>query len=110
MNEATSKLFPTVLKLAELCGSEWPGYHHAAEKTLAGEGRLRQALFNTPAKGRLLDPDSCLVLFGSFARYEMVEGSDYDWALLIDGVVNSQHSQQVRIIASAMAAAKLIEP
>ncbi len=47
---------------------------------------------------RLLDPDSSLVLCGSFARYEMVPGSDCDWTLLINGVVNNQHAETARKI------------
>src|SRR5271168_2486907 len=34
----------------------------------------------------------------------MLKGSDCDWALLIDGVVNTQHTRQARELASAIKA------
>ena len=41
---------------------------------------------------RILSSNVSLVLFGSFARQEFVEGSDYDWSLLIDGGVDKDHA------------------
>ena len=75
---------------------------------LAAEKALRSAL--SLAGGRLLDSDSCLVLYGSFARHEMTEGSDYDWSLLIDGEVNNEHAAQAQSISEALGKAKLIQP
>jgi predicted nucleotidyltransferase len=110
MSEASGTPFPTVLKLAKSYGFSWPGYQLATEGTANAENKLRQALREVHSKSRILDRDSSLVLFGSFARHEFLEGSDYDWALLIDGVVNSHHTQQARSIAGALANAKLIPP
>ncbi|WP_409213754.1 hypothetical protein [Prosthecobacter sp.] len=50
----------------------------------------------------MLDWDSSLVLCGSFARYEMVPGSDCDWTLLINGVVSNQHARTARSIERAI--------
>lgn len=40
----------------------------------------------------------------------MVRGSDYDWTLLVDGVVNSQHAEQARRIDACLKAAGLKRP
>lgn len=60
--------------------------------------------------GRILDTDSSLVLFGSFGRYEMVSGSDCDWTLLINGVVNNRHAEDARLIHRAIETARLEDP
>jgi hypothetical protein len=101
--------FPTVEKLAVSCGCRWRGYRIAAEETAKAEKAIRKAL-ESIAASRALDADSSLVLNGSFARHEMLKGSDYDWFLLIDGVVNTQHIQQTRGIAKAIKAAGLPSP
>jgi len=99
--------FPTVKKLAEECGSEWSHFREAAEVTARTEEVFRQAIQDEGSKagvpqGRLLDTDSSLVLFGSFARHEMVPGSDCDWTLLINGVVNNRHAHDARLIERAI--------
>jgi len=102
-----SNPFPTVEKLAKECGCEWPHFHDAALQTARMEEIFREAIqeegrnVEVP-KGRLLDTDSSLVLFGSFARYEMVPGSDCDWTLLINGVVNNRHADDARLIQRAI--------
>lgn len=90
--------FPTVVRLARAYGYRWKGYQLAADKTIKAEKSLRNAL----SKIRALNPDSSLVLFGSFARHEMLNGSDYDWALLVDGIVNVNHIKQAREIDRAI--------
>ncbi|MDQ8199377.1 hypothetical protein QEH56_14520 [Pelagicoccus enzymogenes] len=45
------------------------------------------------------------MLCGSFARYEMVKGSDCDWTLLVNGVVNNSHTDTARFIDRAIAKA-----
>lgn len=42
---------------------------------------------------RVLDVCTSLVLCGSFARYEMTDGSDCDWTLLVDGGVDVAHQK-----------------
>lgn len=44
--------------------------------------------------------DCSLVVFGSLARQEVVEGSDLDWALLIDGLADPKHQQLVHEIGA----------
>jgi hypothetical protein len=104
-----SEPFPTVEKLAHSCNRRWAGYEVAAIETTKAERALRKALQNI-SRSRELDSDSSLVIFGSFARYEMLKDSDYDWVLLIDGVVNAHHTRQAHDIESALKDAKLIPP
>lgn len=94
--------FPTVAKLAAEYGADWPNYARSAATTVQNERILQEVLFNAAPHGRLLDQDSSLVLCGSFARYEMVEGSDCDWTLLINGVVSNRHSETARVIDQAL--------
>jgi len=103
--------FPTVIKLAKEVGAEWEGYALAAEGTRNAVVLLRAALQNAPESARLLSDDTSLVLFGSFARHEMTEKkSDYDWSLLIDGVVNNSHAKLSRVIRKALDDADLPQP
>ena len=100
--------FPTVSKFANEIGADWPGYELAKQGTVKAEQALRGAL--QPDGGdRRLNPDASLVLFGSFARSEMLEGSDFDWSLLIDGVVDNSHADQAKSIGAAIDA-KLKSP
>ena len=102
--------FPTVNKLAEECGADWSGFRTTVGATAAAEAALKAALQPDHGGGRILDSDCCLVMFGSFARCEMMEGSDYDWAVLVDGVVNTAHSEQARAVGRAMDTAGLPSP
>jgi hypothetical protein len=102
--------FSVVHKLANEVGLTWPGYAIAANETTEAENRLRKALLNAPGSNRLLNADASLVLCGSFARREMLEGSDYDWTLLIDGVVDNGHADLARKIESAIFNADLESP
>ncbi len=94
--------FPTIAKLAAECGETWSAYGSAAAATSHAEAVLIQALRDEAVSDRLLDGDSALVLCGSFARYEMVPGSDCDWTLLINGVVNNRHAGVARQICRAI--------
>jgi predicted nucleotidyltransferase len=99
--------FPTVDRLAKECGTEWPHFHQAALETARIERIFKEAIQEEALKaevprGRVLDTDSSLVLFGSFARHEMVPGSDCDWTLLINGVVNNRHADDARLIQRAI--------
>jgi hypothetical protein len=102
--------FPTVHKLADEIRATWEGYDRAARGTSDAEQKLANALIAAPGGDRLLNPDASLVLFGSFARREMLDGSDYDWALLIDGVVDNEHAVLARTIGAAISDAKLNSP
>jgi hypothetical protein len=102
--------FPTVTQLAQECGVKWPGFVQAAEGTHAAEDRFRKALLAGADGGQLLGPDCSLILSGSFARYEMTEGSDYDWSLLVDGVVDNSHGEAGHRIGRALKSANLKAP
>src|SRR5579884_2243242 len=102
--------FQSVSTLAGECGCNWENYLDAAEETKKAKEKLLKALEPKAGNARILDADCSLVLFGSFARDEMVDGSDYDWAVLVDGVVNTTHSEQARAVQEALARAKIISP
>jgi hypothetical protein len=105
-----TKPFVTINKLADSCGCIWKGYELALEETVKGEKKLRDALSKAQIEARTLDADSSLVIFGSYARYEMLEGSDYDWCLLIDGVVSTEHAKVARKIDNALKKSGLTPP
>ena len=68
---------------------------------------LKAAIREEAKKGsmtanRVLDADSSLVLFGSFARHEMLGGSDCDWTLVIDGSAKNSHASTARLIERAI--------
>ena len=102
--------FPSVTRLAKECGAAWPGYGKAAKATKGAEDKLRKALEAGMPDGRFLDTDSSLVICGSFARREMTDESDYDWTLLIDGVVNTHHADFAKDVFNSLSAAGLVKP
>lgn len=102
--------FGTVDSLANVAGKVWENYRKCYETTLACEKKARDALANVIGAGSLLPTDTSLVLCGSFARYEMNDSSDYDWSLLIDGVVDNSHAELSCNIESAFNTANLTEP
>jgi hypothetical protein len=89
--------FPTITKLAKECKADWKSYAVAEKATTKAEKLLKDVL-NDSENCRILDADLSLVLCGSFARYEMVRGSDYDWTLLVNGVVSNKHAKTARNI------------
>ncbi len=94
--------FSTIAKLAAECEAVWDAYGIAVTATRNAETVLIQALRDEAGTDRILDADSALVLCGSFARYEMVPGSDCDWTLLINGVVSNHHADVARQISRAI--------
>jgi predicted nucleotidyltransferase len=102
--------FATIAEFAAACGKDWSAYALATKATSEAEQKLQSALTSKLGTGPPFGGDSALILFGSFARHEMTPGSDYDWTLLIDGVVDNQHADQARFIQASLQAASLIEP
>jgi hypothetical protein len=102
--------FPTITRLAEACGKNWAAYELVARSSEEASRKLAAALTPQAGGGLPFGGDSALILFGSFARHEMTPGSDYDWTLLIDGVVDNQHADQARAIQTALQNAQLIAP
>jgi len=105
-------VFQTITKLAKEVGESWTAYGAAIAGTRAAEDQIAKALAPTMKNGSasLLSADCSLVLFGSFARYEFVDGSDYDWSLLVDGVVDNDHADAAEAIRNAITKAKLPQP
>jgi hypothetical protein len=103
--------FPTVDKLCEEAGLKPENYKKVYEETKKAETKLRETIAKqTTEPGMSIDSDTSLVLCGSFARYEMVPGSDYDWLLLIDGQVNESHAKRSQEIEAALVTANLKKP
>jgi predicted nucleotidyltransferase len=106
----TQNPFPTITKLAKECGASWKMYNRVAESTCSKEFELLRVLGKGVDDNRVLSSDTALVVFGSFARYELVGGSDCDWAILVDGVVDVDHAKIARKIDSAIKEVTLKEP
>lgn len=82
--------FTNIHALACECGEDWPRYRESLIVTRGVEATIRE-LFE--GNERILGSSASLVLCGSFARNEMVVGSDCDWTLLIDGGVDTAHTK-----------------
>lgn len=82
--------FSNVHALAAECGEKWPQFEKCVATTRRAEAIIRELFEGCE---RVLESDASLVLCGSFARNEMVEGSDCDWTLLIDGGVDTAHTK-----------------
>jgi len=52
----------------------------------------------------MVDPDACVVLFGSWGRRELTDGSDADWAILVDGGAREKIKPDVLAVKEAIAA------
>jgi predicted nucleotidyltransferase len=109
MNQLEDPL-PSLSKLEKECNASWSSFQTCVQKTRDAESTLRQVIHEEAGKGsvtaeRVLDADSSLVLFGSFARHEMLGGSDCDWTLLIDGPAKNSHATTARLIERAIESA-----
>lgn len=76
-------------ELAERLGTGWPRISAAKLNALRMVAELNEALAGETS------PDTSIVLYGSLAREEFTEGSDLDWALLVDGQANPQHQRDL---------------
>ncbi len=68
---------------------------HARQRTKAGLERVRAELAGVP-----YPPDVTVVLFGSWGRGELTEGSDEDWAILVEGA--PEEREDVRALDAAV--------
>lgn len=93
---------PTVFKLEAESGATWSGYRSCIANTAKAEVLLGSAITDLAPGPRVLGASSSLILCGSFARYEMVDNSDCDWTLLIDGPASNQHADEARFIDDAI--------
>jgi predicted nucleotidyltransferase len=85
-------------------GQEWPRIAEAKQRTSDLLAELREMMQDLDQQG------TSLVVFGSIGRDEVTEGSDVDWALLLDGPADPEH---LRIAEEAEARFKsrgLVEP
>ena len=85
--------------------SRWPNI--AAASSLSRE---KLALIAKMARDVLPRDEGSLVVFGSLARREFTQGSDIDWAVMIDGRADSRHLKIVHSLTWEMKKAELIEP
>lgn len=96
--------FPTLKKQGATINKNWSVLDKIIENTSTAESRFKSAInFRN-------SPDTEIILFGSFARYEMTEKSDFDWTLLIDGVVDNQHKMEALKIQGSLIESGLISP
>lgn len=85
MSAASPSTADPVVALESRLGADWPALR--AARSLARQKRAELA-------GDLADlstEDTSIVVFGSLAREEFTQGSDIDWALLVDGGSDPQH-------------------
>jgi hypothetical protein len=94
VTEAAEPPLSAVAQLEREVGEVWKNIsiaHDEAEKQRLQLDALLQA-------GRLVPADTAIVGFGSLARREWTQGSDFDWTLLVDGQVSSDHLEVARNI------------
>jgi hypothetical protein len=87
-----------LLRLEEVAGVEFAHLARAAEHTTQVLGERRAAL-----AGLDLPAETSIVVFGSCARDEMTEGSDDDWAVLVDREFHAYDPAVVSAVALAQA-------
>jgi predicted nucleotidyltransferase len=107
MNES-AKPVPPGSALDKLRGddsSRWPNI--AAANSLS---RDKLALIAEMARDVLPRDEGSLVVFGSLARREFTQGSDVDWAVMIDGRADSGHLKVVHSLKSELKKAGFEEP
>jgi predicted nucleotidyltransferase len=93
-----------VARLEARLGVRWANLSEARLRTEDHLAKLAEefASFGTE--------DLSVVLFGSMARGEVTEGSDLDWALLVDGRVDPHHFDHVAEIAAKVEKVGLRKP
>ena len=86
-----ARAFPSsVAKIEQRLGVQWSAIRKAWDQTRVETEKLEAAIQGIPSS------DMSFVVFGSLARGEWTAGSDLDWTLLIDGVVDPKHQEDVR--------------
>jgi predicted nucleotidyltransferase len=90
--------------LAERCGGSWPAIQTARAGALARVDQVRTELT------KLYDPQTSVVVMGSFARGEATGGSDFDWMLLVDGASDPAHFALAKEIFGSLEKLKINKP
>jgi predicted nucleotidyltransferase len=80
-----------VAKLESAHGAAWTAIGQARRRAI----ERREELGSLVREARSVPEDTAFVVFGSLAREELTEGSDVDWALLVDGPTDDGHSSAV---------------
>ncbi len=83
----------SINQLRELTSKKWESLKNAEERSLKEKEKIANLIY--PNGTKLFDSDCDFIVFGSLARNEFTEGSDLDWALLIDGVAKPDHQDIV---------------
>jgi predicted nucleotidyltransferase len=91
-------------RLAELTGSKWPNLSTAREYTRRKRAELQKLLDQIDTN------DTSIVVFGSLARDEAMEGSDTDWTLLVDGIADPLHTSSAQEISRRLETAGATKP
>src|SRR5579863_4155304 len=76
---------PALDSLETRLGREWKHLRAARTRALTEQRKLRTLLSEFDSG------DSTITAFGSLARAEFTPGSDLDWTLLVDGMVDPHH-------------------
>jgi predicted nucleotidyltransferase len=90
--------------LAERCNATWPAITAARAYALARIDQVREELT------KFYDPQTSVIVMGSFARWEATAGSDFDWMLLVDGASDPAHFALAKEIFDALETLKINQP
>lgn len=93
-----------VLQLRDALGAEWPNITAARERSSETLKQLNRHLTSR------IPAETSVVVFGSLARYELTEGSDLDWTLLVDGAANPDHWSATNRIRSVLKGLGMKQP
>jgi predicted nucleotidyltransferase len=96
---------PTAVEaLADRCGGTWPAIQAARMNALTRIDQVRKELT------KLYDPQTSVVVMGSYARCEATSGSDFDWMLLVDGASDPAHFTLAKEIFATLEKLKIGKP
>jgi len=95
-----------VAKLEAAHGATWTAIGQARRRAID----TRDELGRLVRAARVVPQDTAFVVFGSLAREEVTEGSDVDWALLVDGPADDEHSSAVNRLRALLRERKYKDP
>jgi len=95
-----------VAKLETAHGATWTAIGQARRRAID----TRDELGRLVREARVVPQDTAFVVFGSLAREEVTEGSDVDWALLVDGPADDGHSSAVHRLRALLRDRKYKDP
>lgn len=86
-----------VLRLAKATSTTFVNLDHARDHTSDEDDRVRRELAELE-----VSPEVSTCIFGSWARNELTEESDYDWAVLVDHEFEAYEPAVVREMLAAV--------